>query len=526
MENIIDFRIYRFEKNMGHGNARRKGFSECRNQIVALMDSDDISRKYRFEKQLGVLMQYPSASVIGGQISEFTGTKENVVGIREVPQDDRAIKKYLKKRCPMNQVSVMLKKDDVQRVGGYIDWYCEEDYYLWARMALKNCFFYNVPEVLVDVRVGDEMSARRGGIKYFKSEAKLQKFLLKNKLIGVPRYIYNILLRFGGEVMLPTRCRKKIFKFFRQKDNQSVKTYLSHDETEKKDNENHESDSTQKKKFPPFSVSMCVYGGDNAEWFDEALASVINQTAKPDEIVLVVDGPIPDSIQAVIDKYIEICRGGVIIFKVCYLAVNQGHGIARRHGFNQCACSLIAIMDSDDICVPTRFEEQLYIMEQEKADIVGGDIQEFIGNPKNAVSLRKVPKGNGEIRSFMKKRCPFNQMSVVFKKEAVEKAGGYLDWYCNEDYYLWLRMALNNCIFANTGTILVHVRVGEEMYGRRGGIKYYKSEAKLQKFMLKNRIINYPTYIINKLKRFIVQVLMPNRIRGWIFKVFARKKIR
>ena len=169
-------------------------------------------------------------------------------------------------------------------------------------------------------------------------------------------------------------------------------------------------------------------------------------------------------------------------------------------------------MDSDDICVPTRFEEQLYIMEQEKADIVGGDIQEFIGNPKNAVSLRKVPKGNGEIRSFMKKRCPFNQMSVVFKKEAVEKAGGYLDWYCNEDYYLWLRMALNNCIFANTGTILVHVRVGEEMYGRRGGIKYYKSEAKLQKFMLKNRIINYPTYI--------------NRIRGWIFKVFARKKIR
>ncbi len=116
-----------------------------------------------------------------------------------------------------------------------------------------------------------------------------------------------------------------------------------------------------------------------------------------------------------------------------------------------------------------------------------------------------------------------NLVTVMFKKTDVEKVGGFIDWYQEEDYYLWIRMALSNMEFYNVDDVLVNVRVGEDMYNRRGGLKYYRSEKKLQKFMLKNKVIGVMTYLTNITKRFIVQVLMPNKIRGFIFKKFARK---
>lgn len=179
-------------------------------------------------------------------------------------------------------------------------------------------------------------------------------------------------------------------------------------------------------------------------------------------------------------------------------------------------------MDADDICVPNRFEQQLrYFMTQE-VDIVGGNIEEFVGEVSHVVGHRMVPERDSGIKHYLKERCPFNQMTVMFKKSKVEQAGGYLDWYCNEDYYLWIRMTLNGCVMGNTGTVLCHVRVGEEMYQRRGGWKYFCSEAKLQGFMLKKNLISVPTYLMNVAKRLIVQMLLPNKIRGWVFQKFAR----
>lgn len=99
-----------------------------------------------------------------------------------------------------------------------------------------------------------------------------------------------------------------------------------------------------------------------------------------------------------------------------------------------------------------------------------------------------------------------------------------MDLFWNEDYYLWIRMAENGCNMANTGTTLVNVRVGEEMYKRRGGSKYFKSECFLQKYMLKRRMISFDTYLINVTIRFIMQILLPNSVRGWVFRTFAREK--
>lgn len=269
-----------------------------------------------------------------------------------------------------------------------------------------------------------------------------------------------------------------------------------------------------------FSVSMCVYGGDNPEWFSIAVESIINQTVKPSEIVLVVDGPVPQELNEIITEY-----ENDPLFNVIRLEENQGHGNARRIGLENCKYDLVALMDADDISLPERFEKQLKAFKDDSSiSIVGGNIAEFIGVESNVVGRRIVPSEHTEIVRYMKERCPFNQMTVMFKKTDVQRAGGYVDWYCDEDYYLWLRMYLAGMHFANIPEVLVNVRVGEEMYKRRGGIKYFKSEAKLQKFMLDNKIIGYVTYITNVLKRLILQVLMPNSLRGIIFKKFARSK--
>ena len=113
-------------------------------------------------------------------------------------------------------------------------------------------------------------------------------------------------------------------------------------------------------------------------------------------------------------------------------------------------------------------------------------------------------------------------MIVIMKKYKVEMAGGYRHWHFDEDSYLWARMTLAGCKFANLTDVLCHVRVGKDMYRRRGGCKYYKSERDLFKFMHRNGIITYVEYIKAKLIRFVVQVLMPNGVRQWFFKTFAR----
>ena len=273
----------------------------------------------------------------------------------------------------------------------------------------------------------------------------------------------------------------------------------------------------------PFSVAMSVYRSDNPDFFDRALSSITDdQTIKPNEIVLVVDGPVSNEINNVINKYEKKYE----IFNVIRLEQNGGLGNALKIAVENATHELIARMDSDDVSVSTRFEEQLkYFETNPEIDIVGGDITEFIGEENNIVGKRSVPLSNESIREYMKTRCAMNHVSVMYKKKAVESAGGYQDWFWNEDYYLWIRMWLNGAVFANTGRVLVNVRVGKEMYQRRGGSKYFESEKGLQDYMLKNKMINHSTYIKNVAKRLIIQKLMPNKLRGWVFRTFARKKV-
>lgn len=268
-----------------------------------------------------------------------------------------------------------------------------------------------------------------------------------------------------------------------------------------------------------FSVSMCVYSGDKPSWLKTAVGSILNQTVKPNEIVLVVDGPVGRELDEVISEYEKSA-----VFNVIRLEKNTGHGIARKTGLKNCKNDLVAIMDADDISAPDRFEKQLAFFENDSdIDVVGGNISEFVGEESNIIGKRTVPEDDVSIKEYLKIRCPMNFVTVMFKKPSVEKAGGFIDWYCEEDYYLWVRMYLAGMKFANCPDTLVNVRVGKDMYSRRGGLKYFKSEKKLQKFMLENGVITKKTYLSNVIKRLIVQVLMPNKLRAYIFKRFARE---
>ena len=269
-----------------------------------------------------------------------------------------------------------------------------------------------------------------------------------------------------------------------------------------------------------FSVAISVYRGDHPQYFRRALDSITTeQTVKPAEIVLVVDGPVSAEIDAVIDDF----ASRYDIFQIIRLEQNKGLGNALRLAVEAGSYELIARMDSDDVAVSDRFEQQLKVFQSDsRIDIVGGDITEFIGEEEHVVATRAVPCSDADIKKYMKTRCALNHVSVMYKKSAVLRCGNYKDLFWNEDYYLWIRMLERGCVMANTGTVLVNVRTGTDMYKRRGGTAYFKSEKFLQDYMLRQKIISLPTYCINICARLIMQVLLPTSVRGWVFRTFAR----
>ncbi len=273
--------------------------------------------------------------------------------------------------------------------------------------------------------------------------------------------------------------------------------------------------------YPEFSVCMSVYKNDNANDFLAALRSIsIKQTVKPQKIILVVDGPISEAIDKVISSFATEFEN----LQVIRLKENKGNAIARQTAINEVQTPWFAIMDSDDIAQSDRFEKQLsFIISNPSCDAVGGQIKEFIGTTDNIVGKRAVPLADEDVKKYMKSRCPMNFMTVMLRREQVENVGGVVDWYYEEDYYLWIRMALAGCTFANLPDTLVNVRVGKDMYQRRGGWRYFKSERKIQRFMLKNKLIGLPRYCYNVLGRFVVQVLMTNRMRSFVFQKLFRQ---
>lgn len=266
-----------------------------------------------------------------------------------------------------------------------------------------------------------------------------------------------------------------------------------------------------------FSVLISLYHKENPVFLKESLDSLKNQTVQANEIIIVFDGKITSDLEEVVDIYKNI-----LPIEIVRLPENVGLGKALNEGLKYCSYEWVFRMDTDDICVSNRFEKQVdFIQQNPNIVLFGGQIIEFDDNIHKKTNSRKTPISNEDIIKFAKKRCPFNHMTVAYKKNIVLEVGGYKHHLMMEDYNLWLRVISKKYKVANIDDVLVYARGGSNMIARRRGFSYIKSEWQL--FKLKNNLkignpfFSFTIFTIRSLIRFL-----PTSILKKIYSKFLR----
>lgn len=266
--------------------------------------------------------------------------------------------------------------------------------------------------------------------------------------------------------------------------------------------------------YPSFSVLMSLYIKEKAEYFDECMQSILNQTVLPSEIVIVYDGPISTKLRETVEKYKKNNLG---LIKTVENEKNKGLGLALAEGIPVCRYELIARMDTDDIARKDRFEKQLQeFLNDPELDICGSHIIEFEGTIDNVLSKRKVPLMHKDIMRYQRQRSAFNHMTVMYKKSKVLNAGNYEHCPLMEDDMLWVRMLNDGAKSKNIDDYLVYARTGYSMIERRGGWDYFKKYKSGRKKILNTGFISmwdyYKTIGIQ-----LVVALLPNSLRRMFF---------
>lgn len=272
--------------------------------------------------------------------------------------------------------------------------------------------------------------------------------------------------------------------------------------------------------YKGYSVLMSVYHKEKPEYLKQAIASIQAQTLPTDDFVLVCDVPLNDALDAVIAKKQQEMGKTLNVVR---LAKNGGLGNALNEGIKHCKNELVARMDSDDIAYQDRCEKQIAVFyKHSEVSICSGIVEEFTSTPDVVDAKRVPPEAHEEIVEFAKKRNPFNHPCVMYKRSVVEAVGSYQDFYLLEDYYLWLRMLMAGYQGYNIQEPLLHMRAGSDMYLRRAGWKYAKTQVKLFKFMKEQGFIGEGQYIKSCVIR-SGSALAPNWLRKLMFEKVLRK---
>ena len=262
-----------------------------------------------------------------------------------------------------------------------------------------------------------------------------------------------------------------------------------------------------------FSLVMAVYAKENPLHLSQCFQSIERQTIKPTEIILVKDGPLGVELEKVI-KDSSLCM------RFIAFDTNMTQGIARAEGTKAAKYKWVALMDSDDICMPDRFKKQLeFINNNPNIDMLGGQVMEF--EQDKYLSIKNVPLTHKEIITYAKKRNPFNAMTMIFKRDIALQAGNFRYFPGFEDYDLWVRMINAGAICANHPDILVDARTGSGMYKRRKGLSYIKFEYKMQKQLKELGLIGIFQFIKNIILRIPIRLLPTCCIR-FFYSKFAR----
>ncbi|WP_306298630.1 glycosyltransferase [Enterococcus cecorum] len=270
-----------------------------------------------------------------------------------------------------------------------------------------------------------------------------------------------------------------------------------------------------------FTVLMSVYYKEKPEFLDLSLKSNLDdQTRKPDEFVLVCDGPLTEELDEVISKYQTKYPD---ILKVYRTEENQGLGKALNFGLEKCSYDIVLRSDSDDVCDPKRFEIQAGFMETHReVAVCSSHIEEFDNDWRKTEKTKTLPLSHDELYKMAKFRNPINHMAAGFRKKVIMEIGSYRHIPYVEDYELWVRTLVNGYKLANIDCSLVHARVGNGMIGRRGNRQYIARWKELSGYMLTNGMINEVEYLRNMLA-VRVFVYMPSEVKETIYKRILRK---
>ncbi|MEA4973977.1 MAG: glycosyltransferase [Candidatus Metalachnospira sp.] len=271
-----------------------------------------------------------------------------------------------------------------------------------------------------------------------------------------------------------------------------------------------------------YSVLMSVYKNDSPEFLQLALESIYEkQTRKPDEIVVVFDGPLTDELYQVLDDFSSEKED---IVKFLPQKVNRGLGEALRIGSLACSGDYIFRMDSDDISDSERFANQMaYLSAHPEVDVLGTDIEEFNISLDESMRVRSCPTEHKDIVKMAKIRNPINHVSACIKREALTKCGGYETLLLLEDYYLWLKMIVADCKLSNLHKSLVYVRIGNGFDTKRSSKQRIIGWRTLQQYMLGHGLITETEAFINMLNIHAF-VRTPPVVKRWIYSTILRKK--
>lgn len=203
-------KVYRKE-NGGLGNALNFGLPKCSYPLVARADSDDICSPYRFEKQVKYMDEHPEVGIISSYIDEFEEDWTNPMHVKTLPLTHEELYQMAKFRNPLNHMSVMMRKDEVLRIGSYRHIPYIEDYELWVRAMINGIKLGNVGEVLVHARIGNGMVQRRGTKKYIKSWHIMNKEMIRAGMIGYGTYLRNM-AAITAFVFMPSVLKESLYK--------------------------------------------------------------------------------------------------------------------------------------------------------------------------------------------------------------------------------------------------------------------------------------------------------------------------
>lgn len=264
-----------------------------------------------------------------------------------------------------------------------------------------------------------------------------------------------------------------------------------------------------------FSILMSVYKNESPNNLKQSLDSIFDNTLLPSEVVIIEDGPLTNDLYSILNEYEKGYRSLIRI----PIKENVGLGKALNIGLRHCSNEWVFRMDTDDICVPERFEKQIsFIQNHPEIDILSGQIEEFENSELNITGVKQVPLNHNDIIKLSKTRNPFNHMAIAYRKSVIESVGGYQHHMYMEDYNLWLRVLASGYLSANLEDTLVKVRAGQDMIRRRRGKAYVKSEWQL--LQLKTSLKYQPTH--QALFIFIARSITRLLPSGMLMKVYGK----